>query len=48
MHDIKRSMMAAKCKLWTEESIQAAVESIEEGKGLQDYTLYRWKFFEGE
>ena len=27
--------MAAKCKLWTKESMQAAVESIEEGKGLR-------------
>ena len=35
MRDIKQSMMAAKRKLWTEESMQAAVESIKEGKGLR-------------
>ena len=38
MRDIKQSnesMMAAKRKLWTEERMQAAVESIKEGKGLR-------------
>ena len=32
---MKQCMMAAKCRLWTEECMHAAVESIKEGKGLR-------------